>query len=1111
MPDAARHGSTARRLAARVREPLVALAVALWCVAAGAQPAVTVALAPSVNPAAPGASVTFTADLTGVSPTGTVDFLVDGVPWCSAVPVVPSFATGRAQCTTASLPIGDHVIVARYDGDADDGAAASAPLDFWVSSTCRTATTPTLAMPAVTWLRSWRAGLASPTRVAVDAAGSLLVADGGTGEVQSRTVGGALTTRIAGGARAVSVAAGTGGRIYVGDSSAGRVTSYDAAGSPEFAFGIGDGEFGHPGDIAFDAVAAEVYVSDTDLHRIGVYDAGTGAHKRTLGRWGRSDGQFFTPTGLALDGGQLLVADQLNYRIQAVDKETGAFVECLGTYSQGGFISGGGGPGRSYGMAQGLALDAAGRLYIVDSFQGAVRVVDRAAAATLGTIGGFGGGGAQLRVPTDLAIDTNGRLFVAAADSGKLEIWGIDAHSDPEDATHARVSVEPAAFNRHQPPPTVRVIVELASVAPSSITLASLTVNGLAPLASAEGDADLNGQADLAIDVDAAALAATLGGVSGPVVVEGTAGALAFAAQAALSLSSEPIATVTTLSAPGDAIVAGDAITLTATVSGLSPAGGVTFVDGAVTLCANAPLVAGEATCTTAALPAGFRSLVASYPGDVDDAPSASAPFDVTVLQATPSIALASSSNPAAVGSAVTLTADIDGLAPTGFVDFLDGAAVLCPAVDLNPVSASLSRAQCTVSTLAPGPHDLTAAYIGDVDNAAATSAVLVQQIVQAATTTSLVSSPNPSAPGAAVTLTATITGSAPTGGVTFRAGATALCTAVVPSPQSATTSTAQCVVATLAAGPHSIVAEFAGDAANLPSTSAPHVHTVSANPAIVTLASSANPSTQGQTVTYTATVAGASPSGAVTFNDGAATLCAAVALVPFDATTSRATCATGVLATGTHSIVASYGGDAANGAAASAPLTQVVNPGGVTTVSGPSATGSGTITATITGCAFETWAFVTAPRQGIGWLGRLLFPHGLFEFTTTACTPGMAITVSVTYPQTLLPGTRYWKFGPTAGLPIPHWYLIPATISGRTATFTIVDGGLGDDDLAVNGRIVDQGGPSADDVAAVDGASAIPALSPPMLALTALLVAALALALRRRRAVLRDSTRSLR
>ncbi len=113
--------------------------------------------------------------------------------------------------------------------------------------------------------------------------------------------------------------------------------------------------------------------------------------------------------------------------------------------------------------------------------------------------------------------------------------------------------------------------------------------------------------------------------------------------------------------------------------------------------------------------------------------------------------------------------------------------------------------------------------------------------------------------------------------------------------------------------------------------------------------------------------------------------------------------------------------------------------------------------------------------------------------------------------PQTLLPGTRYWKFGPTAGLPIPHWYLIPATISGRTATFTIVDGGLGDDDLAVNGRIVDQGGPSADDVAAVDGASAIPALSPPMLALTALLVAALALALRRRRAVLRDSTRSLR
>ena len=58
--------------------------------------------------------------------------------------------------------------------------------------------------------------------------------------------------------------------------------------------------------------------------------------------------------------------------------------------------------------------------------------------------------------------------------------------------------------------------------------------------------------------------------------------------------------------------------------------------------------------------------------------------------------------------------------------------------------------------------------------------------------------------------------------------------------------------------------------------------------------------------------------------------------------------------------------------------------------------------------------------------------------------------------------GTQYWKYGPTAGNTSPHWYTMPATIVGNTITLSITDGGLGDDDLAVNGAIVDAGGPAA-------------------------------------------------
>jgi hypothetical protein len=57
------------------------------------------------------------------------------------------------------------------------------------------------------------------------------------------------------------------------------------------------------------------------------------------------------------------------------------------------------------------------------------------------------------------------------------------------------------------------------------------------------------------------------------------------------------------------------------------------------------------------------------------------------------------------------------------------------------------------------------------------------------------------------------------------------------------------------------------------------------------------------------------------------------------------------------------------------------------------------------------------------------------------------------------------------------------------TATFTIHDGGLGDDDLATNGTIVDQGGPGDPGPAPL---AAIPTLDP---ALLFVLVTVLALA----------------
>jgi hypothetical protein len=82
---------------------------------------------------------------------------------------------------------------------------------------------------------------------------------------------------------------------------------------------------------------------------------------------------------------------------------------------------------------------------------------------------------------------------------------------------------------------------------------------------------------------------------------------------------------------------------------------------------------------------------------------------------------------------------------------------------------------------------------------------------------------------------------------------------------------------------------------------------------------------------------------------------------------------------------------------------------------------------------------------------------------STSACRIATPVprcsSASATAP--LPPGTRYWKWGPTPDQATPHWYEMPATISGDTVRFSITDGGLGDDDFALgpNGTVIDAGG----------------------------------------------------
>ncbi len=294
--------------------------------------------------------------------------------------------------------------------------------------------------------------------------------------------------------------------------------------------------------------------------------------------------------------------------------------------------------------------------------------------------------------------------------------------------------------------------------------------------------------------------------------------------------------------------------------------------------------------------------------------------------------AVTSSANPSQSGQSVAFTVTVTSasgtnIVPTGTVTLMDGTTTL-------GTTALNAGAQATfvTSSLSVGSHSITALYGGDSNYAASTSTVLAQVVNSGTgltgTTTTVASSANPAIAGQSVTFTATVkagTGSTatPTGTVTFMDGTTTLGTGTLNGSAQAAYSTSSLTVAS-----HSITAVYAGDANFSGSTSSvltQVINGVTLTASTTTLASSANPSASGQSVTFTATVAGPSgtspvPTGAVTFLDGTTTLGTGTLN-----SSAQATYSTSTLTTGSHSITAQYGGDTNYSASTSSALSQIV------------------------------------------------------------------------------------------------------------------------------------------------------------------------------------------
>ena len=257
--------------------------------------------------------------------------------------------------------------------------------------------------------------LQRPSSGAVDAAGRILVTDTSRGAVFVFDPAGGelLVWESAEGVRRFLSPAGIAtsrGGVLVADADLGIVARLDAKGVPQRA--LGRGQLKRPTGLAVDAASGRIYVADTYAHDIKVFDA-DGVLIATLGRRGEGDGEFNFPTHLAFADGELYVTDTMNNRVQVIDAASGQMRRSFG--SRGLYIG-------NLVRPKGIAVDTERNVYVIESYYDHLLVFNRNGEFLMG-FGGVGVDSGRFYLPAGVWTDPLNRVFVADMFNGRVAVF----------------------------------------------------------------------------------------------------------------------------------------------------------------------------------------------------------------------------------------------------------------------------------------------------------------------------------------------------------------------------------------------------------------------------------------------------------------------------------------------------------------------------------------------------------------------------------------------------------------------------------------------------------------------------------------------------------------